>query len=146
MPIFGTYNLSMLSWDDVLVDSHTSPTLLVVRLRYSKTDIFGTVVSLNVGATGSPICPVAVVLAYMSIHPPWPGPFFMERDGQPISQPALVAGIRRALVSAGVDVSHFSGHSFRIGCSLRWAFGFTHPDPGVVAVLCIFGVHPDTAG
>ena len=41
----------------------------------------------------------------------------MERDGQPLSWPALVAGIHRALVSAGVDVSRFSGHSFRIGAA-----------------------------
>ena len=123
MPIFGTYDSSMLSWGDVLVDSHTSPTLLVVRLRHSKTDVFGTGVSLNVRATGSPICPVAVVLAYMSICPPQPGPFIMERDGQPLSWPALVAGIRRALVSAGVDVSRFSGHSFRIGAATTAARG-----------------------
>ena len=114
-PSVGAYDSSMLSWGDLLVDSHTSPTLLVVQLHHSKTDVFGTGVSLYVGATGSPNCPVAAVPAYMSVRPAGSGPFFMERDGRPLSWPALVAGIRRALVSAGVDVSHFSGHSFRIG-------------------------------
>ena len=90
----GAYDSSMLSWGDVLVDSHTSLTLFVVQLCHSKTDVFGTGVSLYVGATGSPNCPVAAVLAYMSVHPAGPGPFFMEWDGHPPSQPALVAGIR----------------------------------------------------
>ena len=80
-PSIGVYNFSMLSWGDVLVDSHTSPTLLVVRLRHSKTDVFGTRVSLYVGATGSPNCPVAVVLAYTSIRPPRPGPFLWSKTG-----------------------------------------------------------------
>ena len=113
-PSVGAYDLSMLS---MLVDSHTSLTLLVVRLRHSKTDIFGTRVSLYVGATGSPNCPVAAVLAYMSICPPQPEPIFIKQDGRPLSLPALVAGIHRALVSAGVDVSRVSGHIFRIGAA-----------------------------
>ena len=108
-PSVGAYDSSMLSWGDVLVDSHTSPTLLVVRLRHSKTDVFGTGVSLYVGAMGSPNCPVAAVLANMSVRPAGPGPFFMERDSQPLSWPALV--------SAGVDVFRFSGHSFLIGAA-----------------------------
>ena len=53
--------------------------------------------------------------AYMSVRLAGPGPFFMEWDGRPLSRPALVTGICRALVSAGVDVSRFSGHSFQIG-------------------------------
>ena len=77
-PSVGVYDSSMLSWGDVLVDSHTCLTLFVVQLCHSKTDVFGTGVSLYVGATGSPNCPVAAVLAYMSVHPAGPGPFFME--------------------------------------------------------------------
>ena len=60
----------------------------------SKTDVFDMGVSLYVGATGSPNCPVAAVLAYMSVRPARPGPFFMEWDNRPLSRPALVAGIR----------------------------------------------------
>ena len=52
---------------------------------------------------------MAAVLANMSVRPAGPGPFFMERDGQPLSWPALV--------SAGFDVFRFSGHSFRIGAA-----------------------------
>ena len=77
-PSVGAYDSSMLSWGDVLVDSHTSPTLLVFRLRHSKTDVFGTGVSLYVGAMGSPNCPVAAVLANMSVRPAGPG-----GEGQP---------------------------------------------------------------
>ena len=75
-PSVGAYDSSMLSWSDMLVDSHTSPTLLVVGLCHSKTDFFGTGVSLCVGDTGSPNCPVAAVLAYMPICPPRPEPIF----------------------------------------------------------------------
>ena len=58
---------------------------------------------------------MAAVLAYMSVRPA--GPCRAILYGRPLSWPALLAGIRRALVSAGVDVSRFSGHSFQIGAA-----------------------------
>ena len=110
-------NSSVLSWGDVRVNSHSQPEYLVLLLRHSKTDMFGTVVSLYVGATGCNLCPVAAVLSYLAARPSTLGPLFVHQDGRPLSRPGLVRAVRSALASAGVDTSRYSGHSFRIGAA-----------------------------
>ena len=47
------------------------------------------------------ICPIAVVMAYLHLCGPAPGPLFLRKDGQSLKS-TLVTGF-------------FSGHSFRIG-------------------------------
>ena len=55
------------------------------------------------GRTGSALCPVAVILAYLAIHPGTPGgPLFIYSDGSPLSRDRLIAAVRRALAEAGV--------------------------------------------
>ena len=113
----SAYSSSMLSWGDIHVNSHSRPEYLVITLRHSKTDVFDSGVTLYVGATGDMLCPVAAVLAYLAMRPSSPGPLFIFEDGRPLSRVHLVAAIRQGLASAGVDVSRFSGHSFRIGAA-----------------------------
>ena len=112
-----TRNSSVLSWGDVRVNSHSQPEYLVLLLRHSKTDMFGAGVSLYVGATGCNLCPVASVLSYLAARPSTPGLLFVHQDGRPLSRPWLVRAVRSALASAGVDTSHYSGHSFQIGAA-----------------------------
>lgn len=107
----------MLSKSDIQIDSRENPTMLRVTLRRSKTDIFGLGVSIHVGKTGSYVCPVSAVLAYMAMRPPTPGPLFLLESGVPLSRPFLVNRIREALSATGYDVSLFNGHSFRIGAA-----------------------------
>ena len=100
---------------NVHVNSHSRPDYLVITLWHSKTDVFGSGFTLYVGATGVMFCPVAAVLTYLAMRPGSPVPLFIFEDGRPLSQVHLVAAIRQGLASAGVDMSHFSGHSFWIG-------------------------------
>ena len=65
---------------DIAVDSHSNPTLMQIRLKYSK------------------------------------GPLFMW-DGRSLSRESLVQRLRATLSKAGINPSHFSGHSFRIGAA-----------------------------
>ena len=102
---------------DVKVDSHTNPTLLAVTLRSSKTDPFGAGHTLYVGCTHSRICPVRAVLAYMAIRPQVPGPLFVYSDGTPLTRARLVTEVRAALTGDGMDLSRYTGHSFRIGAA-----------------------------
>ena len=53
---------------DVLVDSHSAPSVLKVRLRKAKTDPFGRGVKLFLGRTGALICPVSAVLKLLEVR------------------------------------------------------------------------------
>ena len=55
-----------LSWGDVSLDNQSCPTVICVRLRFSKCDQFGEGVNVFVGRCAeSVLCPVAAVVAYM---------------------------------------------------------------------------------
>ena len=41
----------------------------------------------------------------------------MFSDGTSLSRPRLVSALRQVLSTVGVDSSHYSGHSFRIGAA-----------------------------
>ena len=108
---------SVLSWGDVRVNSHSQPEYLVLLLRHSKRDMFGTGVLLYVGATGCNLCPVAAVLSYLAAHPSTPGSLFVYQDDWPLSRPWLLRAVQSALASAGVDTPRYSGHIFRTGAA-----------------------------
>ena len=44
-------------------------------------------------------------------------PLFLLKNGTPLSRQGLVEKIKTALAQAGVDSSHYSGNSFRIGAA-----------------------------
>ena len=111
------YKPYMLSKDDIQIDNRENPTMLQVTLRQSKTDVFGVGVNIHVGKTGSYVCPVAALLAYMAIRPSTPGPLFLLECGIPLSRSVLVNRIRETLSTTDYDVSRFNGHSFRIGAA-----------------------------
>ena len=105
-----------LAVSDISVDSHENPHVLTVHLRQSKTDPFGVGAYLHLGRTNDSIlCPVSAVLAYMAIRPSGAGPLIHFQDGTPLTRQLLVHHVRVALAQAGVDTTHYSGHSFRIG-------------------------------
>ena len=108
-----------LSPADIAVDSHTNPTMLRVHLKYSKTDQCGEGIDLWVGRSYNNLCPVSVMLTYLvqrgnSVSPL---PLFMFPDGKPLSREALVHGLKKIMVTAGMDPTKFSGHSFRISAA-----------------------------
>ena len=107
----------MLTPADISVDSHSSPTIMAVHLRQSKTDQFGAGMTLYLGRTGDKLCPVAAVLAYLAMRPSSAGPLFICADGSTLSRPRLVRYLRQALPEAGIDAAPFSGHSFQIGAA-----------------------------
>ena len=56
-----------LSFTDITADSLSNPSTLSVNIKQSKTDPFRSGVKIVVGRTREDLCPVAVVLAYMSL-------------------------------------------------------------------------------
>ena len=91
--------------------------MLSILLRKSKTDPFGTGTYLYIERTGTVICPVSALLAYLAIRSSSPGPLLIFQDGTPLSRQQLVAHQHSALARIGVDGANYAGHSFRIGAA-----------------------------
>ena len=72
---------------------------------------------LFVGRTYNSLCPVVAVVRYLAVKGFDTGPLFCWEDGSPVTRPKFVERLRSTLQAAGVDPSHYSGHSFRIGAA-----------------------------
>ena len=76
-----------LSEGDVSVDSRDRLSVLEVRIKASKTDVFRKGVTVVLGATRDELCPVAAVLGYMAEPRPaqgsYPGPFLSSAMALP---------------------------------------------------------------
>lgn len=98
--------------DDVLVVGDR----LKLRLRRSKTDMYGNGVWLSVNSTRLPFCPVDLARSFMNIWSEGPV-FLVHKGGSPLSQYQFSAVFRVALSACGRDPSEFGTHSFRIGAA-----------------------------
>ena len=114
-------NPALLTPVDIPVDDCWNPLYLAVMLRGSKTDPFGAGCTLYVGRSAAPICLVTAVLAYLAIRPAGPGPLFVHADQSPLTRSDLISAIRSALTGTGLDLSWYTGHSFRIGAAMAAA-------------------------
>lgn len=114
----GAYDADChLSFNDIAVDSHNSPSMMQVRLKASKTDPFRHGVDLVIGKSGDELCPVEAMMSYLAARGDGPGPLFLYSDGHYLTREKLVLALRQVLSSANINMSHFSGHSFRIGAA-----------------------------
>ena len=83
----------------------------------SKTDPFRLGVTIFVGKTDSPFCPVSTALAYMARRGPEEGLLFRFHSGLPLSYSRLVAALQDVLGRAGYNPEEYTGHTFRIGAA-----------------------------
>lgn len=65
--------------------------------------------------TDCPLCPLTAVMHYMTTRDSTTGPFFVFKNGTPLTKSAFTARIRKALQILGFPEENFAGHSFRIG-------------------------------
>ena len=106
-----------LSFNDIAIDSHVSPSVLLIHLKASKTDPFRQGVDIVIGKTDDDLCPVQATVRFLAIRGDSPGPLFQFSDGRFLSRDRLVISLKRVLSEAGIDTSRFNGHSFRIGAA-----------------------------
>ena len=99
---------------DVVVDSHSHPSLLKVKLRRAKTNPLGKGIKIFMSRTGTVLCPVAAILHYMAVHPKVEGSLLIHADGSPLTRAQFVFQVKKALEAAAVDSASYSGHSFCI--------------------------------
>ena len=53
------------AFDDIWVENRSAPSFVQVQIKASKADPFRHGVTIFIGATHGPLCPVAAVLSYM---------------------------------------------------------------------------------
>ena len=118
VPTDSAYDPSThLSISDIQVDHPSSPTVLQVNIKSSKTDPFRKGIHLYLGETGCDLCPVAAVVAYLCIRGMKPGPLFMFSDGRYLTRQRFVNLVRSALEESGINYKLYCSHSFRIGAA-----------------------------
>ena len=93
-----------LSINDIAVDCHDKPSMVSLKIKVSKTDPFRQGVTIFLGATGSTLCPVNALLAYVDVRGQAPGPLFRFKDQQPLTRERLVSCLRTAISKAGFDI------------------------------------------
>ena len=107
-----------LSLDDVsFTHKGSSISTITIHIKVSKTDQFGKGCHIHLVRTGASLCPVSALLEYLSVRGMGKGPLFLQSNGHPLTRSVLVARVRCALSSLGMDVDQYSGHSFRIGAA-----------------------------
>lgn len=94
---------SHLAIKDVAVDWHTTPSLLQIRIKMSKTDQYKHGTFVYMATTHNELCPVAEVLSYLVYHPSGEGPLFQVSDGSPLTRVKFVSEFRQALSSTRVQ-------------------------------------------
>lgn len=106
-----------LAWGDVAVDNQSSPRMVRVHLKQSKTDQFGRGASIVLGKTGKDLCPVSALLGYIAVRGAQQGPFFVDTKSHPVCKSWFVAELRKVIAVLGLPQDQFAGHSFRIGAA-----------------------------
>ena len=106
-----------LSYSDIAVDSHDDPSTIAITIKASKTDPYRQGVTVYLGATGSPLCPVKALLAFIMVRGDAPGPLFQFANKQFLTRDRFVTHVRSALSKAGLNPDVYAGHSFRIGAA-----------------------------
>ena len=104
-----------LSLDDVAINSTSTPSLLKLTIKQSKTNFFCKGVGQYLGRMDTDVCPVQAMLPYLSIRGPRPGALFMTAEGKPLMRQYLVSSLLVILFKAGLDDSSYNTHSFHIG-------------------------------
>ena len=84
------------------VDNQADPRMLRIHLKQSKTDQFGRGADITVGKTGTDLCPLAAVLAYIATRGAQAGPFFLDIRGRPITKTHFVGKLRKTISAIGL--------------------------------------------
>ena len=117
MPEQAAYEATRhLNFKDLAVNSLVAPTLIRIRLKFSKTDQLGRGTDVFLGRTNDDLCPVAATLAYLAVRGDGEGPF-MFTDGRYLTKERFTGAVRAALEEIGLHSANYTSHSFRIGAA-----------------------------
>jgi hypothetical protein len=118
IPDTSAYDPSVhLNFNDIAADNPTSPKILRICIKASKTDPFRQGVNIHIGRTENSLCPVSAILNYLIACGTAPGLLFHFNDNTPLTKSKFTAKFRELLVLAGTNSKLYAGHSFRIGAA-----------------------------
>ena len=106
-----------LSLADVAVDRRSSPQVIQLRIKQSKTDPFRQGINLYLGKTGKEICPIKALLPYLVLRGDRPGPLFLLQDGRRLTRQIFATTLDNLLKELHLNPVEFNTHSFRIGAA-----------------------------
>jgi len=106
-----------LSLTDIALDSRDNPCLITVSIKQSKTDPFRKGVTLYLGTTNHPVCPVSGILPYLALRDNQSGPLFLTKEGQGLTHQTLSTSLDAVLTKLNLQQSRYNTHSFRIGAA-----------------------------
>ena len=116
VPATAAFNPAIhLTWGDVAISENRR--VIRVFLKRSKTDQFGRGAEVFFEVTNDILCPVSALSAYVSRRGTAQGPFFCSATGVALTKARFVEQVRLALTRAGIPITGYSGHSFRIGAA-----------------------------
>lgn len=132
----GEFTVGSKVWDDgralTLQDIQFGGGLrrsLLVCIRYSKTDQYGSASTLEIQGNGiRDGCPVVAMDKYLQMRPRKEGPLFCHANGCPLTRYQFQAVLAKALTSSGAVPSEYGTHSFRIGAATTAALNGFAPD------------------
>ena len=108
---------SHLSLQDIAIDSRTSPKMITVTIKQSKTDPFRVGCKLCLGKTSKDVCPISALLPYLAIRGAGYGPLFILASGAYLTRRSFASLLSETLQEAGVVSKGYNTHSFRIGAA-----------------------------
>ena len=99
----------------------SSPThYVILKIKNSKTDKFNSGVEISIGCSDHEICAVCALEQYLEcrytvLPPNASDPLFVTRTGHALTKHLFNSNLKLVLSLAGIDPSHYSGHSLRAG-------------------------------
>ena len=105
-----------MSIKDLSIDDPSSPQVVFIKLRFSKTDQFGQGWVVNLARMDSDICPVAALMKYLWLRGPRDGPLFVYPDFSPLTKSKLNLKLQTIFRNSGLP-GHYTLHSFRVGAA-----------------------------
>ena len=102
---------------DVALDSHTSPQMVRLTIKQSKTDQFRQGTYVYLGKTDHRVCPVMVLVQYLAKRGGKPGPLFMLPNNKALTRENFCAALNKAFQELEMSPCTFNTHSFRIGAA-----------------------------
>ena len=115
-----------LSLSDVAVDNIQSPSVVQITIKQSKTDPFRQGVQIYLGKTEADVCPVAGILAYLTIRGALRGPLFILASRQALTRERFAGMLSKTLLAAGIADKGYNTHSFRIGAAKEAGISDVH--------------------
>lgn len=111
----STSSIRVLQLSDLSLYDSTPP-VIEVKVRFSKTDQLGRGTTLRILAdTNTIVCPFALLRSYIAQRGIHNGPLFCHFDKSPLTRFQVQSVLRKSLLILGQQCSNFSTHSFRIG-------------------------------